>query len=827
LAVFFCFALFCTINDDNGNPASPGTTARPPNPSDSGVVPGATLVPIITLEEEMLYARVNDTVQFRLTLRADTSAVAGVLPAKLINIVTSDTGNGNWISHPASITTNSAGQATFRFMSPREGRYTVTLVYNDGRPTSAVIIVGENQTRNFTIVSASPSLLAADGSSKSTITVLAKNATNNPIIDEVVTFTTDAGSITAQSVTDAEGRATAVLTSDRRNYIAKVVATLKSNGNSDSTHVEFAGVTITTTATIDSTSPGDSYTRIVTATLLDAGKRAIVGEPVIFTAARGTTTLTPADTLTNTRGEARIRLRASQDGKDTIFIRSAGAVDTVAVNFTGRRIVIDTTTPGNTTVNAVQGRRFHIGYLDGNDRGLRDEPLDVSVTIGSLERPTPDSTIFARTFTTNSDGWATFTIQNPSFATTGLVHIKSRNSDTENFLTFNIVASDIKNIRIEGTPAVIGTYGGEARITATVTDEHGNRVANRPISFNISRGPGGGERLEPAMAITAADGTITTTLIAGTIPSSFEGVEIEAAYLDMVASNKLRFTIAGAPHNITVRESIVPEDLIINHATFGLPISALVSDINHNPVPDGTEVTFITRVLCHREFEYNYTPTIDRYNNHPNRLPDVESEYIVDIDGLPRGNHQGTRYPTPSRRIDSSFTREEISFEDLTLIKETIVFKIVDTIDVVVDTVIITGSIIDTLKLDAKIIHITDSTVTKIPVIPDGVNVDENTVRITEQVRVFKETRTPVIRVFQEKVWPTDPGSCLPVDDRATAMLITRTVPTVGGIANNVLTYGQSDAMRFKVELRVEAQGLVTTALGATEFYLPEPPEKE
>jgi len=823
LAVAFLLSLFCTINDDNGNPINPGTGSQT-TPPDSGINQGVVLVPIINLEEEILYSRVNDTVQIKLTLRADTSADAGVLPNRSINIA-ADTA-GNWISHTNSISTNSAGQATLRFMSPKEGRYTVTLVYNDGRPANAVILVGENQTRNFTIISASPSLLAADGSSKSTITVLAKNATNNPIVDEVVTFSSDAGSITAQSITDADGRATAVLTSDRRNIVTTVVATLKSTGSTDSTRVEFSGVTITTAATIDSATPHDSYTRIITATLLDAGKQAIVGEPITFTATRGTTTLTPAaNILTNTRGEARIRLRASEDGMDTVIIHSAGAIDTVALNFTGRRITIDTIPAGNITVNAVPGRQFQIRYVDGNNDPLPAEQLEVSVTIGLLARPNPDTVIFARTMTTDGEGRLYFDIQNPNFASIGRVHVKSRYSGTENFLTFNVVAADIKTIVIEGTPAVIKTYGGEAKITATVTDEHGNRVANRPISFNIRRGPGGGERLEPAMAMTGADGTITTTLIAGTIPSSFEGVEIEAAFLDLITSNKLRFTIAGPPHNITVRETIQLKDIIVGHATFGLPVSALVSDVNHNPVPDGTEVTFITQVLCHREFYYNYRVSTTGYETNRFQRPTAEREYDVDIGSLPteEGNFVAPpRYPTSTMRIDSSVQRVRITVDGEDLIRETIRIRTTDTINIVRDSVLITGTIIDTVEIRAKRIEITDSIVIKEPIEVTG-----GEVTIKEIINVEIVTENPIIRVFKYKEWPMDPGSCMPVDERATALLITRTVPTVGGIAENILTYGQSDAMRFKVELRAEAQGLLTTTLGATEFYLPEPPEEE
>ena len=53
----------------------------------------------------------------------------------------------------------------------------------------------------------------------------------------------------------------------------------------------------------------------------------------------------------------------------------------------------------------------------------------------------------------------------------------------------------------------------------------------------------------------------------------------------------------------------------------------------------------------------------------------------------------------------------------------------------------------------------------------------------------------------------------------STTVLITRTVQTVGGLANNEIIYGQSDALHVQVKAWAEAQGNVTSS--PEQFILP------
>jgi hypothetical protein len=147
----------------------------------------------------------------------------------------------------------------------------------------------------------------------------------------------------------------------------------------------------------------------------------------------------------------------------------------------------------------------------------------------------------------------------------------------------------IASIEIAASPGVIGTSGGKAKITAVPYDRNGKRMRNIVISFDVIKGSGR-EYIDPPAAATDQDGTASVYLMAGAIPSLLNDVWIEAESYG-IYSNTVQLTIAGPPQNITVSRSL---DITNGPgaATYGMKISALVSDVNNNPVADGLEVTF-------------------------------------------------------------------------------------------------------------------------------------------------------------------------------------------------------------------------------------------
>lgn len=74
------------------------------------------------------------------------------------------------------------------------------------------------------VVGANPTTLPSDGTSQAQVTVLLLNASNNPIANKVITFSTTAGVISSSALTDDDGKAIATLTAPSAPGTASVIA---------------------------------------------------------------------------------------------------------------------------------------------------------------------------------------------------------------------------------------------------------------------------------------------------------------------------------------------------------------------------------------------------------------------------------------------------------------------------------------------------------------------------------------------------------------------------------------------------------------------------
>lgn len=448
-------------------------------------------------------------------------------------------------------------------------------------------------TRTMTI-NAIPAVIQADGTSYSTITVQVKNEDNNPMVGDKVTFTTDAGLVTASATTDANGRAVATLTSDRRNTITTVKAVLAKDETKFVTiKVEFAGVELTASANPPSINSSGRDSSTITITLVDAAKNPIVGEPINFSKQQDSTHLARLDSVTNNRGEARCKVYGKGTGTDTIRVEAAGATAKTTINYSSNYLVIDTAAGQWCIADGKDSTLINITYLKGDRITPIDTALlDVSVTLGKMN----NDTVFAKRMRLIS-GRLSFYMKNPTFANTAtiFVYAKTGLEMTSAYFYLYFKANVIKRIDLVGTPEVIATNGSKAKITAIVYDSLGNRVKDQRISFNMSNGPGGGEYLDPPTALTAEDGSAITYLVSGKTPSMFRQVWITAGDQFGIKSDTIKFTLAGPPNAITVRQNI-KEGIDNKDGTFALPCAAIVTDVNGNPVADGTEVTFSCKI---------------------------------------------------------------------------------------------------------------------------------------------------------------------------------------------------------------------------------------
>ncbi len=449
-------------------------------------------------------------------------------------------------------------------------------------------------TRVMTI-DAVPPVIQADGTSQSAITMQVKNSSNNPIIGDTINFTTDAGMVGAVGVTDNNGRATVNLTSDRRNTVATVKGTLQKDPTKFLTaSVQFTGVQITAAANPPSINSSGKDSSTISIALVDGAKNPIVGEPINFSKLQDSTFIFKADSVTDNRGNAVCKVYGKGAGTDTIKIQAAGASTKVAIYYSANYLNVDTASLQPCIANGRDSTLMRISYLQ-SDRvtPVPNAQINVSITLGTLD------TVFARAFslTPANNGILTFYMKNPSFANTSTIFVFARTGTEVTASSFQLYfrSTNIRKIVLTATPAVIAANGSKAVLTAIAVDSLGNRVSNEQLTFNMFNGPGGGEYLDPAMVITAQDGSAASTLVSGTTPSRFRGVGIVASDITGIKSDSVFVTVAGPPTNISIGANI-EKGFDYGDGTFGLPCAAIVTDVNGNPVADGSQVTFSLQV---------------------------------------------------------------------------------------------------------------------------------------------------------------------------------------------------------------------------------------
>ncbi len=702
------------------------------------------------------------------------------------------------------------------FALPYEGAMRIEAVAfdNSGDLASAVTTLNFITTRNMTIYSL-PTVIQADGTSKSTITVQIKNKENNPVVGDAIKFVTDAGMITGSSITDASGKAIAYLTSDRRNTIVTVVATLvKDPTKTVDVKVEFSGVNLTAAANPATINSSGKDSSLLTTSLLDAANNPIVGEKINFYPRHSDFThLSVIDSVTNNRGEARCKVYGTGVGYDTISIKAAGAVTQAIIGYSSNFLVIDTPSWQPCYANGKDSTRVRITYRQGDKTTpIQNAELNASVTIGSMNA----DPVFTKTYTLKPEdnGQIYFYIKNPNFANTATITVSAKTASEITSARYQIYfrALKIKRIELLGTPEVIavnnGTKANQAKLVGIAYDSMDNRVQGELVAFNLVHGPGGGEYLDPPTAITDAGGTVTTYVISGSTPSRFRDVWVAAGDLSAIKSDTIKFTIAGPPRDITIRTNLT-SGTDFKDGTYGLPCAAIVTDVNGNPVADGTEVTFSLRISGWRfrtpiarfdpvEYTNSYRVYIDTgwtylpvedFNNNLRLDPgeDRDGDGVAsrgeDLDG------DGLLITGPTYEDINQNGRRDYLPEDV--VEPEIWSWVRDS----------TGAV-NWKPFYADFNHnLMRDSIEPLTGLYANMTDDEYTAELQKYKAAHHGMGFDI---------DLDPVNGIP--DPRTAVSIVRTVQTAGGKAINNVLYGQSDAWKIEIMIWAESQGIKTTS---------------
>ncbi|MBM3134004.1 MAG: hypothetical protein FJZ89_01685 [Chloroflexi bacterium] len=422
----------------------------------------------------------------------------------------------------------------------------------------------------FTVtVTAFPTSIPIGGST-ATVTATVRDWGGDLVSDgTVVTFATSLGTIAPVTGSTTNGVATATLISGVIAGTALVTATADSR--SGSTNVTFTpGPAASVVLVAEPTSiPIGGLTAALTATVRDQYANLVAnGTLVTFT--------------TNLGSIAELPPRPTTGGVATATLTSGTLMGTATVTATVDAI------SGTTTVTFTPGLPFTV-TLTANPASVPVGGVTSTLIATVTDQYTnlvADGTMVtfatslgsvAPPIQTTTGGVAIVTLTSGNIAGTATVTATAGTAWATTPVTFTPLSAFTVTVTAAPTSIVIG--GNQATITATVVDQHGNRVGdNTPVTFTTSLGS-----VAPPTRLTTG-GVATTTLTSGNIV----GTATVIALVDgRTGTTNVQF-LAAAPFTVTVTASPTSIPVSVGTAT----ITATVTDQYGNLAANGTVVYY-------------------------------------------------------------------------------------------------------------------------------------------------------------------------------------------------------------------------------------------
>lgn len=389
-----------------------------------------------------------------------------------------------------------------------------------------VAVAGSTQdTETVTLITSSPQIKSAVGSTPATITASVVNASHQFVSGVAVDFSASSGGLAiVQGTTDANGTATATLSaaSDPTNRVITVTAT--AGGSTATVPVDVIGTSLTVTGPA-SLVQGAQGT--YTVALVDSGGTGIAYQAVTLSSAKGNT-LSAASVTTGANGQVTFTVTAAVAGSDTITATALGQQATASLTVSNQSFSftaptasanVPIGTPTTVTVHWTAGGTPQVGQV-----------VNLSATRGALS---------AATATIGASGTASVTI---SSTTAGPAVISATGTGVTAQVAVEFIATVASALNLQASPSTIDTQA-ESSITATVTDPNGNLVEGKVIDFTLTDVTGGS--LSVGASTTDAQGQATTVYTASSTTSTLNGVQIQATVAGTGVTGSTTLTVAG------------------------------------------------------------------------------------------------------------------------------------------------------------------------------------------------------------------------------------------------------------------------------------------
>ena len=443
--------------------------------------------------------------------------------------ITLTAGSGSSLITTVSGTTSATGVATFTVVdnaaqavvyTAKDTTDNVTITQ-----TATVTFISDPASATVSTLSASPATgVTANGTTTSTITATIKDATGNPISNQVVTLAQGGGSsvITIVSgTTNSLGVATFTVT-DTTAQTVTYTAT-------DST----AGVTVTPTATVafvagpasapnstvsanptTNVTANNSATSTITVTAVDANNNPEIGDTITLAQGSGSSTITTVSGTTNSSGVATFTVKTkvaqsvtytAKDTTDGVTITPTATVTFVAGPASATKSSVS---PSPTLVKATGATTSTITVTAEDANGNFEIGDTITLTAGS-----GSSLITTVSGTTNSSGQAIFSVADN---TPESVTYTAKDA-TDGNIAIGSAAVTFTSDPATKAVAVASLVGGIHYVTVTIEDNSGAPIANQSVS--LVPGPGNAS-VQTSPLITDGSGQAVFTVTDSHSPQS-------------------------------------------------------------------------------------------------------------------------------------------------------------------------------------------------------------------------------------------------------------------------------------------------------------------
>jgi hypothetical protein len=454
----------------------------------------------------------------------------------------------------------------------------------------------------------------SNGEDMALITATVLDSNNGALEGVTVRFTADSGQLSSSTATtDSSGNATVQLSAgslDRSNRNITVTAAVIGVEN-DFTIVQVTGTTVQ--ANLDGTGldPDSGDTITLTVTVNDANGMAISNTDVTITSAStsgsGSVSPSSAQGTTNSNGTYTLELSAGSPGAVVLTVVAAGVtVQTDEITISGDAFRITAPDADNRSMTTDDGDS---DVNDGDHVTVTVSAPSTDVTRVRFSTTLGELTEYGNSANTGSaisvnvvggTASAVLTSSHAGVATVQVADYADLDPSETIQMGISAPAPNAAHISLQGSASVValsvGSVQNSITLTATVTNDSGEPVGNSIVRFTIdANGPGGGEFLNPTLAITDDEGEklgkATSTFTSGSI-SSDDDVVIKAEVLNgptPAPNSTFEVAIGGTAGSIMigVGTSIYSVD---EDTAYSQPMVVIVADANGNPV-EGAQVS--------------------------------------------------------------------------------------------------------------------------------------------------------------------------------------------------------------------------------------------